>query len=138
MVNYRVGGICSRGRVVNQKTVIQGRSYDKSDLCHCVGASMAIQLTTVHFQGQAAELDFSHVDHAEIDSIFTDIWAMSPRQGCAAGVTHHGELIISKGYGMANLDYGIPIAARLQVYDRLDLKAVCSSCTVDDGAGGSA
>ncbi|MEX2456289.1 MAG: serine hydrolase domain-containing protein, partial [Balneolaceae bacterium] len=44
---------------------------------------------------------------SEIDAIFEDFDSTSG--GCAVGVTDHGELIFSKGYGMANLDYGIPL-----------------------------
>ena len=43
-----------------------------------------------------------------IDNIFADFDnAESP--GCAIGINHHSELIFSKGYGMANLDYGLPL-----------------------------
>jgi CubicO group peptidase (beta-lactamase class C family) len=73
-------------------------------------ALLSIQLTTGNVQAQAIELDFSHVEEADIDSIFADYLGDEPTAGCAAGVTHHGELIFAKGYGMANLDYGIPIA----------------------------
>ena len=50
---------------------------------------------------------FAHVDREAIDEIFADFEDHLP--GCAVGVVDHGELIFSKGYGMANLDYGISI-----------------------------
>jgi CubicO group peptidase (beta-lactamase class C family) len=50
---------------------------------------------------------YTHVYPEKIDAIFEDIEDNAP--GCAAGVIDHGELIFSRGYGSANLDYGIPI-----------------------------
>jgi CubicO group peptidase (beta-lactamase class C family) len=50
---------------------------------------------------------FAHVDREAIDEIFADFEDYLP--GCAVGVVDHGELIFSKGYGMANLDYEISI-----------------------------
>lgn len=43
----------------------------------------------------------------DIDAVFADIDGNSP--GCAAGVIHNGEYIHKAGYGLANLEYGIPI-----------------------------
>lgn len=62
---------------------------------------------TVGGFSQSVQLTFDQVDTAEVDSVFTDYTIETP--GCAVGVTHQGGLIFSKGYGMANLDYGIPI-----------------------------
>lgn len=50
---------------------------------------------------------FSQVDTAEVDSLFSEYTINTP--GCALGVTQEGDLIYAQGYGMANLDYGIPI-----------------------------
>ena len=45
---------------------------------------------------------------AAIDSVFADIdGATEP--GCAAGVIYRGEYIHKKGYGLANLEYSIPV-----------------------------
>lgn len=46
-----------------------------------------------------------------IDNIFADIDADS-EPGCAAGVIHNGEYIHKAGYGLANLEYGIPITSQ--------------------------
>lgn len=47
----------------------------------------------------------------DIDAVFSAI--DSHRQpGCAAGVIHDGEYIHKAGYGLANLEYGLPITAR--------------------------
>ncbi len=44
---------------------------------------------------------------AEIDSIFSQ-WNDNTSPGASIGVMHNGELLFSKGYGMANLEYDIP------------------------------
>lgn len=44
----------------------------------------------------------------EVDKLFADCdKPNSP--GCAAAVIHNGEIIHKRGYGMANLEYGVPI-----------------------------
>lgn len=48
---------------------------------------------------------------AAIDKVFADIDVAS-EPGCAAGVIHKGEYIHKKGYGLANMEYGIPIDSR--------------------------
>jgi len=47
---------------------------------------------------------------ARIDSVFADI-DRPGSPGCALGVIRGRELVYSRGYGYANLDYGIPIDA---------------------------
>lgn len=53
------------------------------------------------------ENPWSHVEPEKIDAIFEDFDVSTG--GCTVGVVDNGELIFSKGYGMANLDYGIPL-----------------------------
>ncbi len=43
-----------------------------------------------------------------IDSLFSQ-WARTSSPGCAVGVVRNDSLIFSKGFGMANLEYGVPI-----------------------------
>ena len=43
----------------------------------------------------------------KIDSLFSQ-WAKTSSPGCAVGVVRNDSLIFSKGFGMANLEYGIP------------------------------
>lgn len=57
---------------------------------------------------QPSGLDFSHVTEADLDSVFSS-FDHPDTPGCAVGVVSDGNLIFSKGYGTANLDYGIPI-----------------------------
>jgi CubicO group peptidase (beta-lactamase class C family) len=45
---------------------------------------------------------------AEIDAIFAE-WDRDDSPGCALGVYRDGEIVYEAGYGMANLDWGIPI-----------------------------
>lgn len=45
---------------------------------------------------------------AAIDAIFRE-WDRPDSPGCALGVIRHGELIYARGYGSANLEYGLPI-----------------------------
>ncbi len=53
-------------------------------------------------------LRFDHVTVTDMDSIFS-VYDASDSPGCTVGVICDGELIFSRGYGMANLDYGIPL-----------------------------
>lgn len=46
-----------------------------------------------------------------IDSLFTR-WDNNSSPGCAVGIVRNDSLIFAKGYGMANLEYGIPITPR--------------------------
>ena len=45
---------------------------------------------------------------AAVDEIFADIEGSS-MPGCAVGVIHDGEYVLKRGYGLANLEHGIPI-----------------------------
>lgn len=53
-------------------------------------------------------LSFGQIKESQsIDSIFT-IWNKPNVPGCALGIIKDGELIYSKGYGSANMEYDIP------------------------------
>ena len=43
----------------------------------------------------------------KIDSLFSK-WNNNNSPGCTVGIIRNDSLIFSKGYGMANLEYGIP------------------------------
>lgn len=47
-------------------------------------------------------------DNAAVDSIFAS-WDKPDSPGCALAVARNGELVYTRGYGYANLDYDIPI-----------------------------
>ena len=45
---------------------------------------------------------------AKVDAIF-EPWNNATGPGAAVAVIHHGRLVLEKGYGLANLEYAIPI-----------------------------
>ena len=47
-------------------------------------------------------------DIPEIDALFAR-WDQPGSPGCAVGVSQDGEVIYTRGYGYANLDYDVPI-----------------------------
>jgi CubicO group peptidase (beta-lactamase class C family) len=47
----------------------------------------------------------------KVDALFAQ-WDKSDSPGCALGVVKDGQVIYKRGYGMANLDYGIPISSQ--------------------------
>jgi CubicO group peptidase (beta-lactamase class C family) len=53
--------------------------------------------------------------HLRTDSVFTD-WNRSDAPGCVCGVMHDGGLAYAKGYGMANLELGVPLGAASVFY----------------------
>ncbi|MGM0507523.1 MAG: serine hydrolase domain-containing protein [Bacteroidota bacterium] len=50
-----------------------------------------------------------------IDSLFSE-FNQTAGPGCAVGVGQRGDLLFSSGYGMANLDYGIPISSQSRFF----------------------
>ena len=44
---------------------------------------------------------------ARVDSIFSRFTTTTP--GCAVGVSRHGRTVLAKAYGMANLEYDVPL-----------------------------
>lgn len=47
----------------------------------------------------------------EVDKIFTN-WDKPDSPGCALGIIKDGRFIYKRGYGMANLEYGIPLTSQ--------------------------
>jgi CubicO group peptidase (beta-lactamase class C family) len=64
----------------------------------------------VLFLGSCKQENQNHIDFTEkfakVDSIFVEYDSVSP--GCVIGIVYKGELIYSKGYGMANIEENIP------------------------------
>jgi CubicO group peptidase (beta-lactamase class C family) len=48
---------------------------------------------------------------AKVDKLFEN-WDKPDSPGCALGIVKDGRLIYKRGYGMANLDYNIPISSK--------------------------
>ena len=69
---------------------------------------VAFSGTAIGMPGSESKPDFGHVSHVDMDSIFS-AYDSPGHAGCAVGVAHNGEPLFAKGYGTANLDYGIPI-----------------------------
>lgn len=59
-------------------------------------------------EARAPETGSSEPSPAVLDSVFQDLDS-THRPGCAVSVTRDGELVAARGYGMANLEYGVPI-----------------------------
>jgi len=51
------------------------------------------------------------VDIAAVDAVFA-AWDQPGSPGCGLGVAQDGDLVYSRGYGYANLDYDVPITPR--------------------------
>src|SRR5207302_723445 len=47
----------------------------------------------------------------KIDSVYGR-FASADAPGCALGVFQNGKIVLAKGYGSANLEYGVPITAK--------------------------
>ena len=66
-------------------------------------------------------------EQAKIDSIFSQ-WDHPNSPGVAIGIVKDGKLVYSKGYGMANLDYGIPISGTSKFYIASMAKQFTAAC----------
>lgn len=52
----------------------------------------------------------ARTDAAAVDALFAK-WTTGGSPGCSVGISRHGTIVYQKGYGLANLDHQIPIAA---------------------------
>lgn len=71
----------------------------------------------------------------QVDSIFSDV-DKKDSPGCALAVIQAGKIAYQRGYGMANLDYGIPISPESIFYIASDSKqftAFSVALLVEDG-----
>jgi len=65
-------------------------------------------LLSALFAGPTGLRAQNSVPGAALDSVFTDL-DRTNRPGCAVSVVRDGTPVAARGYGMANLEYGIPI-----------------------------
>jgi CubicO group peptidase (beta-lactamase class C family) len=65
--------------------------------------------------------------NSRIDNIFSE-WDNIYSPGCALGVIKNGELIYTKGYGMGNLDYKIPLTVDSKFYIASTTKQFTAAC----------
>ena len=85
----------------------------------CLFAVTAVAIVSFTFRtafGQeqnAASVHSSPADSmtARVDKLFAQ-WDKPDSPGCALGIIKDGKLIYTHGYGMANLDYGIPLSSK--------------------------
>jgi len=68
---------------------------------------VAACLMPLPFVAQAQESALTQM----VDKVFADI-EDNNRPGCAVGVIHHGEYLLKKGYGLANLEYDLPVTSQ--------------------------
>jgi len=61
------------------------------------------------------ELKKRQITPAQIDAVFSQ-WDTPDKPGIAVGVLSDGETIYSKGYGLANLEYQIPISSETKFH----------------------
>lgn len=57
----------------------------------------------------ATEARVENMRHARVDAVFAP-YARPDTPGCAVGVSEAGRVVYAKGYGMADLAWGVPIA----------------------------
>jgi CubicO group peptidase (beta-lactamase class C family) len=70
-------------------------------------AAMLVALSC-HGQESAAA---SKARHREVDALFAP-WTGAATPGCALGISRNGALDYARGYGMSNLEHGVPITPR--------------------------
>lgn len=82
------------------KEIIMNRERNKGFLF--ITAFLFISSAVLYSQGNEALLQ------KRVDSIFAP-WNSNNSPGCALGIIKEGKLVYKKGYGLANLEYDIPI-----------------------------
>ncbi len=71
-------------------------------------------LAAVVFGASPGTVQAQQIDGSAIDAVFADIEGVMP--GCAVGVVQNQELAYANGFGMANLDYNLPITPTSNFY----------------------
>jgi len=85
---------------------------------HALLAAAAILTTSAQLSPVAAQplaTEPTAAESARLDSIFSD-FSDPAAPGCALAVVRDGRFAFSRGYGSANLDYGVPIDGRSVFY----------------------
>jgi len=73
---------------------------------------LVLTVSCFAFPDQIAAEDLSYSDfNVAVDEVFAHI-NVDRQPGCVAGVIHNGQYIHKAGYGLANLEYSIPITSR--------------------------
>ncbi len=74
-------------------------------------ATVSFIAPTVFGQAQKANPSPAESVTARVDKLFAQ-WDKPDSPGCALGIVKDGQLIYKRGYGMANLDYNIPLSPK--------------------------
>ncbi len=74
-------------------------------------AFLLFALTTTFSQEEQKR----QISPAQIDAVFSQ-WDTPDRPGIAVGVLNDGEIVYTKGYGLANLEHKIPISAETRFH----------------------
>jgi CubicO group peptidase (beta-lactamase class C family) len=98
----RLGGV---GRVLPRVALAAGGA----------GPEAPSSLSATHPSAPSGSAAAGVQANAAVDAIFA-AWDRPDSPGCALGVVQAGELTYERGYGMANLDWGIPIATDTVFY----------------------
>ncbi len=72
-----------------------------------INGAWCILIVTLVFALSFGSLVYGDSKTDQVDDLF-EKWAKADTPGCALGIIQDGELIYKQGYGMANLEYGIP------------------------------
>ena len=72
---------------------------------------VALTITAPFVSAQEAQQSLTDSIIARVDKLFAQ-WDKPDCPGCALGIVKDGQLIYKRGYGMANLDYNIPISSK--------------------------
>lgn len=70
--------------------------------------ALAATVVTAEPAGLAGAMVVSASRAAQIDELFSR-WDSTHSAGCAVAVIHDGQVIYARGYGMADLEHGVPI-----------------------------
>lgn len=74
----------------------------------CVLATAALTIALAAPAAAQVDPGIDSADAARIDSIFSE-WDRPGSPGAALGIVRSGRLVFAKGYGMADLEHGVPI-----------------------------
>lgn len=81
----------------------------RHDALRAASAAFVLLLGAPATAGDLSDFDWA-AGSAAVDAIFADL-AKDVTPGCAVGVIHDGAFVHTAGYGMANLEHGIPLTA---------------------------
>jgi N-acyl-D-amino-acid deacylase len=70
--------------------------------------TLALALLAATPLAGAGSNGLSRATARRVDALFAD-WSGPARPGCAVGVVRAGELVLARGYGLADLEHGAPI-----------------------------